>query len=196
MAAVAGCAVNLSVMRSFDPHSTESLPHFLFACAILPMASLLILSALVAALALFRQRQGLLPSFLVGFQMAGWAAVFSFLTLYSVATSVVLKSTGAIGELIRPTIGPLLDAAPTWALAFIEIGFATVVFTLPQLVLALLGGWFARRSGLTACFEWGGVDSASQQPIDANTPDQTVQRTRHAAALYRLRSLILCRPCR
>ncbi len=148
MAAVAAVAVNLSTMRSYDASSPHSLPHLLFACGVLPMASLLIFVAVTSAAGL-RRGQRLAP-FLVGFEAFGWAGVFAFLPFHSVATSSLLRYTGLIGAMIRPVVGPYIAAAPSCTPWLFEFGFSTVLFSLPQLLLGLVGGWLARMSGFTA----------------------------------------------
>ena len=52
MAGVAAAALNLAVVRSFNPNKPESLSHLFFACGVMPMASVLILVALAALHAL------------------------------------------------------------------------------------------------------------------------------------------------
>ena len=152
MGAVVAVAVNLAVIRSLiDQNSPESAPHFFFAFGILPMSSLLIVVALISAPNL---RRGRSPSpFLFGFEVSGWAAVFAFLTCYSIATSRLMGFLEAIAGLLRPIIVPYAQAAPSWAQMSIELGFATALFSLPQLLIALLGGWLIARSGFTIRFE-------------------------------------------
>ena len=36
---------------------------------------------------------------------------------------------------------------------FLELGAGVVIFSLPQLLVALLGGWLTRKLGLTVRFE-------------------------------------------
>ena len=143
MAVVVAVANNLAVMRSYDTNSPYSLPHFLFACGILPMASLLILLALMSTVDV--QRGRLLAPFLVGFEVAGWAAVFAFLTYYSIATASALRTMETLAAWIRPLLVTHLQTSPIWLPMILEFGFAKLLFTLPQLLLALLGGWLARR---------------------------------------------------
>jgi hypothetical protein len=150
MAAVAAVAVNLSVMRSFAT-TPNSLPHFVFACGVLPIASILILVALFSAPNLLRG--GWLSPFMIGFEASGWAVVFAFITWYSIATSAVIGHASAIATLIRPVISPYFEDSRSVARAFVELGFATILFSLPQLLLALLGGWLVRKSGLTVRVE-------------------------------------------
>jgi hypothetical protein len=78
LSAVAAVAVNLAVMRSFDPTTIVSLPQFFFACGVLPFASVLFLVAAFSAPNLLRGHW--LSPFIVGFEASGWAVVFTFIT--------------------------------------------------------------------------------------------------------------------
>jgi hypothetical protein len=58
----------------------------------------------------------------------------------------------AIAAICRPFVIVYAQDLAGWAGLFVELGFATILFSLPQLLIALLGGWLARRCGLTARF--------------------------------------------
>jgi hypothetical protein len=165
MGAVITVAMNLAVMRSFDPHSPDSLLHFLFACGVFPMSSLLILLAVISAPTLLRGLR--MRPFLLGFELSGIAAVFAFLAIYSIATPAVRGVGGAIGGWLRPTLIPYLEAAPEWAPAVAELGISTGLFSLPQLLLALLGGWLADR--LKARFERQDIEPVDE-PVGGRSP--------------------------
>jgi hypothetical protein len=147
MGAVMACAVNFAVMRSIDSKSQYALGHFMFATGILPMASVLIL---LGVMSLGRRR---LAPFVFGFELAGWVVVFAFLTLYSVAMTDLLRGVGVIGDTIRPIAGPWFEKAPSWAANLAECIVATVLFTIPELLVALLGGWLLARFGYTVRLE-------------------------------------------
>ena len=152
MAAVAAAALNLGVWRSFDPNVPESLSHLFFACGVMPMASVLILVALTALPRAARGER--LRPFVFGFEAAGWVVVFAFGTLYSLAPSAILALTERIGAWTRPVLVPLFEGSPPWASVAAELGFGALLFTLPELVIALLGGWLARALGITVRFEF------------------------------------------
>jgi hypothetical protein len=122
-----------------------------YACGVLPMASILILVAFFSAPN--RLRGGDLSPFVLGFEALGWAVVFAYVTCYSLAPSVVFASAEQIGQYTRPALAPYATDAPRWlALAF-ELGIGAVIFTVPELVVAVLGGWLTHWFGLTARFE-------------------------------------------
>ncbi len=79
--------------------------------------------------------------------------VFAFLSWYSIAMYAVLGYVEAIVQPIRPFLIYSLKSLPVWAQPFVEIGFEIVVFSLPQLLLALIGGALARKLELTVRFE-------------------------------------------
>jgi hypothetical protein len=152
MAAVAAVAINLAVWRSIDwTNAAGGLSHFLFACGAMPMASLLILVVVTSAPTLMRG--GPVSPFVVGFEALGWAAVFAFISCYSVAPSVLLGYAGLIGAYTRPVFERYFTDSPSWVGMFFELGAGVVIFSPPQLLVALLGGWLARKLGLTVRFE-------------------------------------------
>ncbi len=164
MAAVAAVAINLAVMRSFEQTTAGGLSHLFFAFGVMPMASLLILVALNSVRNLVRG--GRCSPFVLGFEALGWPAVFFFITCYSVAAPILL----AYAELIGAYVEPLFMRYFAWAGALFELGFMIVIFSLPQLVAALLGGWLARKLGITIRFELEGVEPA-------HAPDAASPRT-------------------
>ena len=117
------------------------------------MASVLFLVALFSAPNLMRG--GSLNPFAFGFESSGCVAVFAFIACYSISTSEVLIFTEWIGDWTRPVLVPNLERAPTWIQLSAELGFAAVLFSLPELIIALIGGWLARTLGLTARLEFG-----------------------------------------
>jgi hypothetical protein len=158
MAAVAAIAINLAVMRSFDETKPESLPHLFFACGVTSMASLLILVGLASLPNLVRG--GRLSPFVFGFETLGWVAVFAFVTVYSMTPASLLAFTEWIGTWTRPILIPLTEHSPRWVQMSAELGFGTVLFSLPELIIALLGGWVARKVRLTARLELGAMERA------------------------------------
>jgi hypothetical protein len=183
LAALIVIALNLAVMRSVDPNSLYSLHHFLFACGIFPMASLLILLAVIWAPAPLRGQR--IPAFLIGFEVFGAAAVFAFLAYYSLATSEVLAFTSVFGDLIRPVVVPYLDAAPAWTGMVVELVCTTLLFSLPQLLLALLGGWLASSSRLRARLEQQRTEACPSTLVPSDeddSPKPALPRTRPASA--------------
>jgi hypothetical protein len=150
MAAVAAVALNFAVIRSFDQTSANG-SFIFFVCGVMPMASLLVLAALFSAPRMLRCDR--LPSFLLGFEGMGWVMVFVFVTGYSLAQSQILAAVELIAVRTRPFFSRYLVDTPDWVGLVLELGFGIVIFSLPQLVVALLGGLLTRRFGLTCRFE-------------------------------------------
>ncbi len=151
MAVVAAIAINLTVLRSFNESQPDFLGHLFFACGVMPMASVLFLIALFSTPSLLRGNR--FSSFALGFEAFGWLAVFAFVTVYSVAPSALLASTEWIGARTRPVLEPLFQGAPGWIQLSVELGCGAIIFSLPELVIALFGGWLARKAGITLRFE-------------------------------------------
>jgi hypothetical protein len=152
MAAVVAVAINLAVWRSIDPtNQNGGLAPFFFAGGAMPMASLLILVALGSAPGLMQG--GRVSPFVVGFEAAGWAVVFAFVTCYSIAPSVLLGYVESIGAYTRPVFERYLADTPSWVGLYIELAAGVIIFSAPQLLVALLGGWLNRKLRLSVRFE-------------------------------------------
>ncbi len=151
MAAVAVVAVNAAVVRSIYGGGSFSQPAFFYAHGVFPLASVLITVGLISAPSLLRGER--LSPFVFGFEAVGWLVVFAFISWYSIAMDAVMGCAEAIVALIRPPLIVWVERIPSWAQTCVELGFETVVFSLPQLLLALLGGTLARRLQLTIRFE-------------------------------------------
>jgi hypothetical protein len=169
MAVVAAIAINLTVMRSFNESKPDSLAHLFFACGVMPMASVLVLIALFSTPSLVRGDR--FSPFALGFEAFGWLAVFAFVTIYSIAPSAILVFTDWTGRWTRPILVPLFQGSPGWVQMSLELGTAAVLFSLPELVIALFGGSLARKLGLTLCFErWSAEKPAAfadEMPSDS-----------------------------
>lgn len=151
MAAVAAVALNFAVIRWFDENSPNGLPYLFFACGVMPMASFLILAAVFSAPRLLRGDR--LPSFVLGFEGVGWVMVFAFITWCSLAPTRLMGAVELIAVHIRPDFSGYLVDSPRWVAIGLELGFGIVIFSLPQLIVALIGGLLARKLGLTCRFE-------------------------------------------
>ena len=104
MATVAAVAINLAVMRSieqsFEQSDAGGMSHFFFACGVMPMATLLILIALISAPSLVCG--GRLSPFILGFEVFGWAVLLVFVACYSVDPSVLVAYAEPIDAYTRP----------------------------------------------------------------------------------------------
>ncbi len=160
MAAVAAVALNLWVIRSFDENSPSGLSYLFFACGVMPMVSQLLLAAIFLAPRLLRGER--LPSFVLGFEGVGWVLVFVFITWYSLAPSGLLGAVELIAVHTRPVFSGYLLDSPRWVAIGLELGFGIAIFSLPQLIVALVGGLLARKLGLTCRFERHRGESVEQ----------------------------------
>jgi hypothetical protein len=159
MMAVVVVAINLAVWRSIDLTSgADGLSHFFFACGVMPMASLLILVALNSAPTLMRE--GRVSPFVVGFEALGWAAVFGFITCYSVVPSALLAYAELFGQYTRPVFARYTEGLPSSVGLYIELAAGLIIFAPPQLLIALFGGLLTRKLGLTARFERRRIEPA------------------------------------
>jgi hypothetical protein len=169
MAVVGAVAINLVVMRSFDESKSDSLPHLFFACGVMPMASLLILVALTSAPSLMRG--GRLSPFVLGFEATGLLVVFAFVTCYSLAPSILLDCIERIGVYTRPVFNRYFTDPSRGVALALELGFGTVIFSLPQCLVALLGGWVNHVVGFTVRFERPRRELAV--PVSGSTSEAT-----------------------
>jgi hypothetical protein len=149
MAAVVLVAINLAVIRAFTGYVGEPFPIIYFACGVVPMASLLVMVALLQVPKLIRGAA--LSPFVVGFEVLGWTAVLLFVTCYSVTPSRVEAMINFIGTYTQPIFARYLSASdvPDWLGLLIEFGACDIIFSLPQLVLAISGGWLTHVVGLS-----------------------------------------------
>jgi len=180
MAAVVAVAINLAVIRSIEWTKPDTMAHFFFACGVMPMASVLILVALMSLPDLVRS--GRLSPFVLGFEAVGWAVVFAFVTCYSIASPILLAYAEGIGAYTRPVFIRYFADPPPWVGMALELGLGAVIFSLPQLAVALLGGWLTRKFGLTVRFERRGMEEpaarATKWTSDAGGIDPAVPEWR------------------
>ncbi len=89
---------------------------------------------------------------------------------------------GLWGAYTRPVFVRYFADSPPWVGMPLELGFGAVIFSLPQLAVALFGGWLNRKFGLTVRFERRGVDepatSAPKATGDAGGTDPAVPEWR------------------
>jgi hypothetical protein len=151
MAAIVLVAINLAVIRAFTGYVGDPFPIIYFACGVAPMASLLVMVALLQTPKLIRGAA--VPPFVVGFEALGWTAVLLFITSYSVTPSLLQALINFIGTYTRPIFARYLSDTPNWLGLLIEFGACDIIFSSPQLLLALSGGWLTHKLGLTMRFE-------------------------------------------
>jgi hypothetical protein len=166
MVVVAAIAVNIAVIRwAFgDPSNSE--PAYTYACGVLPMTNIMLVVAFLSAPRLIRGDR--MTPFLLGFEVAGAFAVFAFISLCSVALYTVIDVASAIPRSFMPSVVASVQQAPEWVGYGAEITYLTALVTLPQLTLALIGGWIVHWLRLTVRSERLGADTVVPTAQKAN----------------------------
>ena len=125
-----------------------------------------------------------LSPFLLGFEAFGWLAVFVFVACSSIIPLKMIEFEGEhIGTWTRPVLEPLLENAPPWVGLVVELGGAMVIFSLPELLLALAGGIICSKLGLTLRFgrhEWS-ADDGYGTSHDAGVKGPSIEQRRAVA---------------
>jgi hypothetical protein len=87
------------------------------------------------------------PGFWLGFEMAGWFAVFVFMISSSLSPAATQGYLNAVGVLVGPALARLVDDKSSPSLMD-GIEFAIVAFLLvvPELLFAGAGGWLLDRT--------------------------------------------------
>jgi hypothetical protein len=146
----ADCALLRAALTAFG--GSASIPVFLIGAV--PVADALAVGLLLIGLRL--RRDGRAGPFLCGFVAAGMAAALLYALAFILGPEAVMA---AARELLRPVFDVLSRASLPWndripvgvgqvvGIA-IEVGAIFLVFSTPQLLLAVLGGWAARRLGI------------------------------------------------
>jgi hypothetical protein len=125
---------------------THWLPFLTLALGVLPMASVLVLATTSHVLA-FR-RGGTVSAYWIGFMAFGWLSVSLFVAVAALSPPAVQGYLIWVGERIGPAIVAVLgDDQPEWLFTAIESILCVVEFALPELSIALAGGWWIGRSG-------------------------------------------------
>lgn len=147
MLAVAMFAINLTVMKSWVPVQYLDLSRLLYATGILPTSSVLLFAAVLAIREL--ASRGTVSPFLVGFLSAGCPAVFVFVSAASIAPQWVSDVGQGFFLFTLPFLRNQFELSPiqTWAMAVCSL--LSILFSIPQLIVAILGGWIATKLGLT-----------------------------------------------
>ena len=129
--------------------TTFSIALIAFVLGILPLASLLIFLGIV--LLPRRMRSKTPSSFLAGFETFGWAAISLFVILAMFTPDWLTYYGMTVGSSVPPKLESWLRTAPLgWMIDFI---FLIIILTLPELIIALFGGWLTRKLGITVLIE-------------------------------------------
>jgi hypothetical protein len=158
MAVVALVAVDSAAVRTLiaadyqvPMSATSSMDLLGFALGVLPMASLLILVAMARLPRCIRRGEP--ATFLVGFEVFGWAVIFLFICLSALSPPAVGRLLDAAALPIGRVLLPYIAHAPEWVPMAIEVVLVVSILGLPELLVALFGGWLTRRLGLTVSIE-------------------------------------------
>ena len=165
MSLVVIAAIDCAIVKRLMDTSAEATG---FAFGILPLASLLIF--LVFTLIPRRMRSHTPLSFLAGFECFGWIAIPVFVVLLMIYPDSIDAYLDAAESKISPGKG--MHGVPDWLRVLFVFGFCTIVFTTPELLFALFGGWLTRKLGITVLIERkrGERHSASTDKVNESTP--------------------------
>jgi hypothetical protein len=139
MVFVAIVALNFTAIRVVMDHSRPTSD--LLGLGVLPMANILAVGLLIG-----HRRRGSRP-FLLGFETFGAAA----LALYVVLASCLRDETVIpyLNLALDPLIENIIGRFPLFVFIPIAYSVATVLLALPQMVLALIGGFLSREYRIT-----------------------------------------------
>jgi hypothetical protein len=167
----------LSPNRIVELTATTTADLVVFACGVLPMASLLVVGALAQAPSICRPGGG--SCAVVGFQVFGWAAVSLFIVLSVLVPAAVAGYGEALAAFLYPAIAASPRGWPDWALMVFELAFCAAVFTLPELLMASVGALLANRYWITVRIERRRRQGAQAELVT------DVQESAHTAMLLR-----------
>lgn len=139
---VAVAAIGLAILQG-DLSSTRFLINrHVFIVSVVPMACLLVWGLIMGCGGLIRR--GECHSFLVGFEVFGWAALFLTLAYDASDDQYGMDRLGIVAPVARRVLA-------IEALKFREmkvILFHITIFPLPALAFSLGGGWLSQRLGI------------------------------------------------
>lgn len=135
MAAVAMIAfVCLAYHIDLTDHRVWRLGHE-YVIGVVPMASLLLFGLLVAGSDLWRR--GECHPFAVGFELAGWASLFFYVSFMAIN----FENGRRWLDVILPTTQWFFRRSALIYADYDVLAFQTLLFFIPELVLAVIGGW-------------------------------------------------------
>ncbi len=159
MAVLAVLALDMAVIRSLNRYIPGSngllylvpidgikwIPFATFALGVLPMASLLVLVTISQLMAI-RGTGDVSPS-CFGFLAFGCLSIFLFMCGASLSPPALQDCLLRITGVINPAILAVNGNKPTWLLERIYEALDILIFTLPELAIAMGGGWLTGRWG-------------------------------------------------
>jgi hypothetical protein len=143
MSSVVVAAINLAAIRALD--GTSTLVGWLFVLGAMPMASILVLG--IPSLVRGFSGRGKIRPFLIGFEAVGW-------TVLLIYTSTAVLFPVSVGRVVEWVVNSVfiffgidfgsvrgLDAALELFVLFLFL----LIPLVPQLAIALVGGWLNQR---------------------------------------------------
>ena len=153
---------------------------FVFAFGVLPLASLLIFVALVRLPHIVLRRVD--APFFFGFEVFGWGTIFLFILIAALSPKSVaayFESMFRVADLILVPLARSFNSQakrPLWldmVLEWIfEAGPLTLFFAVPEVLFALLGGWVARKIGISVRVELRRAVPTQPDPEAVAGPDR------------------------
>jgi hypothetical protein len=139
---------------------TTSIPFGTFALGVLPMASLLLLVALFHVPTIWRK--GYVSSFWLGFATSGALSVLLFMIISSLSPAATQKYLVVVSaRLITPMIGMMGDEPAQWLVDGVELVMGTALMVLPEMLIAIAGGWLFARAGQRTVIGRAGCENLS-----------------------------------
>ena len=120
--------------------STHALPFATLALGVLPMSSILVIAAILQLIRI--SRTNTISRFWIGFEVFGWLAILLFMSLSALSPAAVQRFLLITASPFQPVFDAIIARQPPeWVFDGIELTHAVVFFLLPELLLALVGGW-------------------------------------------------------
>ena len=117
-----------------------------FALGVLPMTTVLVPVTLSHAWTI--RRGGAVSTFWFGFVAFGWLSVFLFMAISALSPPAMYGYCEWSGKLISPVLMVILGNSPSERLLMaLDVSLVAVDYVLPELAMALLGGWLMRPVG-------------------------------------------------
>jgi hypothetical protein len=113
------------------------------------MSSILLIASMIRILG--RSRGGTVPDSWIGFEAFGWLAVFLFMSAAALSPPAAQGFLLLAASPFHWAFSALLTTGPAdWVVDAFEMTMCTVFFLLPELSVALAGGWLVGKSRSSA----------------------------------------------
>jgi len=125
---------------------THSLAFVGLTLGVLPMTTVLVPATVSHAWTI--RRGGTVSTYWFGFVAFGWLSVFLFMAISALSPPAMYGYVEWTASLISPAITVVIgDSPPNWLAEAMELILVAVDYMLPELAMALVGGWLVARSG-------------------------------------------------